>query len=134
VRLHRSARTCPKSRKLLCERIREEGWTVKEAAEAAGVSVRTVYKWLARYNGEGEAGLLDRSSRPNTTPVQVSHDRVGAIVGLRRLRMTGAQIAGALGMPLSTVGAVLRRVGLGQLRSLEPRSHPTATSVGIRGS
>ncbi len=67
---------------------------------------------------------MDRASRPGTTPVQVPYDRVAAIVGLRRLRMTGAQIAGALAMPLSTVGAVLRRGGLGHLRSLEPEEPP----------
>ncbi|MGH2686857.1 MAG: IS481 family transposase [Actinomycetota bacterium] len=124
MKIHGSARTCPKSRKLLCQRIRERGWTVQEATEAAGVSVQTGYKWLARYQAEGEAGLVDRTSRPNTTQVQTPNDRVAAIVGLRQLRMTGAQIAEALAMPLSTVGEVLRRVGLGQLRSLEPEEPP----------
>lgn len=82
MRLHANARTCPKSRKLLCERVRHEGWTVKEAARAAGVSERTAYKWLARYDAEGRAGLLDRPSRPQSTPVRVPEDRVSAIAGL----------------------------------------------------
>jgi len=124
VRLHANARSCPKSRTLLCRRVRHERWTVREAAEAAGISERTAHKWLARYDTEGEAGLVDRPSTPGTVPISVPEDRVAAIAGLRRLRMTGAQIAGCLHMPLSTVGAVLRRIGLGQLRSLQPDEPP----------
>jgi transposase InsO family protein len=124
VRLHGNARTCPKSRKLLCERVRLEGWTISEAAQAAGVSERTAHKWLARYDHLGEAGLIDRSSRPHSTPVRVTEDRISAIAGLRRLRMTGAQIAQALGMPTSTVATVLRRLGIGRLKDLEPEEPP----------
>ena len=124
MRLHANARTCPKSRKLLCERVRVEGWNVRNAAEAAGISERTAYKWLARFDRDGEAGLLDRSSRPLTTPVCVGEDRIRSIAALRRLRLTGVQIAEALGMPASTVGLVLRRLGLGSLRSLEPEEPP----------
>lgn len=109
---------------VLCERVRSQGWTVTAAADAAGVSKRTVFKWLARYKAEGRGGLVDRTSRPTTIPVRVPEDRVHAIVGLRRLRMTGAQIAAAFHMPLSTVGLVLRRVGLGTLRHLEPEEPP----------
>jgi transposase InsO family protein len=120
VRLHANARTCPRSRTLLCERVRDEGWKVAEAAEAAGVSQRTAHKWLARFDADGEAGLVDRSSRPLSVPVRVPEDRVAAIAGLRRLRMTGTQIGELLGMPLSTVGVILRRLGLARMRDLEP--------------
>jgi transposase InsO family protein len=92
--------------------------------EAAGVSERTAYKWLRRYDRDGEAGLLDRSSRPGWTPVRVPEDRVSAIAGLRRLKMTGAQIAGALSMLASTVATVLRRLGMGKLKHLEPEEPP----------
>lgn len=124
MRLHGNARTCPKSRKLLCERVRLEGWAVGQAAQAAGVTERTGFKWLARYDREGEAGLMDRSSRPHVTPVAVPEDRISAIAGLRRLRMTGDQIAQALSMPVSTVATVLRRLGIGRLRDLEPEEPP----------
>jgi transposase InsO family protein len=124
VRLHGNARTCPKSRKLLCERVRLEGWTVLRAAQAAGVSERTAYKWLGRYDRDGEAGLIDRSSRPRSTPAGVPEDRIATIAGLRRLRMTGAQIAEALGMPTSTIATVLRRLGIGRLKDLEPEEPP----------
>ena len=124
MRLHGNARTCPNSRMLLCERVRVEGWTVQEAAEAVGVSERTAYKWLARYERGGEAELVDRSSRPRCTPSGLPEDRISAIAGLRRLRMTGVQIAEVLGMPVSTVSLVLRRLGLGKLRNLEPEEPP----------
>jgi hypothetical protein len=134
VRLHGNARTCPRSRKLLCERVREQGCRVREAAEAAGISERTASKWLARYDAEGEAGMVDRTSRPSTIPVRVPEDRVTAIAGLRRLRMTGAQIAEALSMPLSTVGLVLRRIGLGSLRHLEPEEPEPLRAAPSRGA
>src|SRR5690349_23751535 len=70
MNVHSRARTCPASRVLLVQRIREECWEPAEAAEASGVSVRTAYKWLARYREEGAAGLKDRSSRPRRMPTR----------------------------------------------------------------
>jgi transposase InsO family protein len=102
----------------------EAGWSLAEAAEAAGVSDRTAAKWLARWRAEGEAGLLDRSSAPRRVPGRTPRLRVEAIEALRRLRMTGAEIAELLEMPLSTVSAVLRRIGLGKLSRLDPLEPP----------
>jgi transposase InsO family protein len=119
MKLHANARTCPKSRRLIVARV-ESGWSLTEAAAAAGVSGRTAAKWLARWRGEGEAGLLDRSSAPRRVPRRTPAGRVEAIVVLRRLRMTAAEIAELLSMALSTVSAVLRRVGLGKLSRLDP--------------
>ena len=123
MQLHANARTCPKSRRLIVARI-ESGWSLAEAAAAAGVSERTVSKWLARWRAEGEAGLLDRSSAPKRVPHRTPSLRVEAIVALRRLRMTAAEIAELLSMALSTVSAVLRRVGLGKLSRLDPPEPP----------
>jgi transposase InsO family protein len=69
-------------------------------------------------------GLLDRSSAPKSIPQRTPDELVEAIVLLRRLRMTGAEIAFCLGMALSTVSAVLQRVGLGKLSRLEPPEPP----------
>ena len=123
MRLHRNARLTPSGRLLLCARVIDEGWTVAEAADAAGCSERTGFKWLARYRSEGEAGLLDRSSRPHAitaTPKQ----RVAVIEQLRRLRFTAQRIADVLQMAVSTVSAVLKRIGLGRLALLEPPEPP----------
>src|SRR5829696_8563894 len=119
MKLHANARTCPKSRRLLVERV-AAGWSLAEAAAAAGVSDRTAAKWLARWRAEGRAGLVDRSSAPKRVPHRTPELRVEAIVALRRLRMTAAEIAELLSMALSTVSAVLRRVGLGKLSRLDP--------------
>jgi transposase InsO family protein len=95
-----------------------------EAAEAAGITDRTARRWLARWRAEGPAGLFDRSSAPKRIPHKTPSERVAQIVRLRRLRWTGAQIATALGMALSTVSAVLKRVGLGKRSRLEPPEPP----------
>ena len=121
MKLHGNARTCPHSRLLMVRRVEQEGWTLAAAAEAAGVSVRTVSKWLRCYRVEGEDGLIDRSSAPRSIPHRTPEERVQAIAALRRLRMTAAEIAEVLAMPLSTVSAVLSRIGLGKRSRLEPR-------------
>jgi transposase InsO family protein len=123
MKLHANARTCPNSRRLMVERV-GAGWSLAEAAAAAGVSERTAAKWLGRWRAEGEAGLVDRSSAPKRVPHRTPASRVEAIVALRRLRMTAAEIAELLSMALSTVSAVLRRVGLGKRSRLDPPEPP----------
>ena len=124
MKLHANARTCPNSRRLLVERVLAEKWSVTAAAEAAGVSERTAFRWLARWRSEGQAGLADRSSAPKRIPHRTPADRVRAIERLRRLWMTAAEIAEVLMMALSTVSAVLRRIGLGRRSRLEPPEPP----------
>jgi transposase InsO family protein len=124
MKLHANARTCPNSRRLLVERIVVQRWSVTAAAEAAGVSERTAFRWLARWRVEGEPGLFDRSSAPKRIPHRTRPERVQAIERLRRLWMTAAEIAELLTMPISTVSAVLRRIGLGKRSRLEPPEPP----------
>jgi transposase InsO family protein len=108
----------------MVHRVLEQGWSRTEAAEAAAVSERTCSKWISRYQAEGRAGLLDRSSAPRSIPHRTPEELVQVVVSLRKLRMTGAEIAVCLGMALSTVSAVLLRVGLGKLSRLEPPELP----------
>ena len=124
MKLHGNARTCPKSRRLLVERIEGPSWSVPEAAHAAGVSERTAYRWLRRWREEGMRGLMDRSCAPARIPHRTSPQREQAIQALRRLRMTAAEIAEVLGMAISTVSAVLRRIGLGKRSRLSPPEPP----------
>jgi transposase InsO family protein len=124
MKIHGNARTCPKSRKLLVERVLSQGWSVMAAAAAAGVSERTVWRWVRRWREEGEPGLLDRSCRPRRSPRQLAAAKVEAIRSLRKLRMTGVQIAEVLGLALSTVSAWLKRIGLGKRSRLEPPEPP----------
>jgi transposase len=94
---------------------------MQDAAQAAGLSVRTGYRWLARERGEGSAGLRDRSSRAHRIRHRTSRLRADRIERLRRRRLTAAQIAARVAMPRSTVAAVLKRRGLEQLSRLAPK-------------
>jgi transposase InsO family protein len=115
MKLHANAALSQSGRRLLVERVLVEGWTTRSAASAAGISVRCARKWISRYRAEGESGLLDRSSAPHRVANRTPADRVAVIVLLRGLRMTAAEIAETLSMPLSTVSVVLRRQGIGKL-------------------
>lgn len=119
---HANARLSLKGRELLVDRIGAAGWSLMEAAEAAGISERTARKWLGRYRSEGQAGLLDRSSAPNTVANRTDEQTIQAIAALRRLRFTGPEIAEVLDRPLSTVSGILTRIGMGRLGriGLEP--------------
>jgi len=122
MNVHKKARMTFHGRLLLVERVREIGWRVVDAAMAAGVSERAAYAWLARYRDGGERALHDRSSAPARSPSRLPADVVATIERLRRQRWSGPRIARALGRPGSTVGTVLRRLGLGRLSALEPTS------------
>ena len=106
----------------MCARVRYEHWTIEAAATAAGVSERCCYTWLARFDA-GEP-MTDRSSRPHTTPTKTTAETEKVIEELRRLRWTSTRIAATLGMPTSTVCAVLNRLGLNRLWRLEPPEPP----------
>jgi transposase InsO family protein len=122
MKMHANARLSLKGRELLIERVENAGWSLSAAAEAAGISDRTARKWLARSRAEGRDGLLDRSSAPWVVANRTDERRVQVIAALRRLRMTGAEIAEALDMALSTVSGILTRIGMGKLGrvGLEP--------------
>lgn len=112
--LHGNAALSWSGRRELARRVVVDGWTLRAAAEAAGVSVRCARKWVGRYRA-GDAVLLDRSSAPRRVANRTEPERVAVIVKLRRLRMTAAEIAETLSMPLSTVSGILTRLGLGRL-------------------
>lgn len=103
----------------MCERVLSEGWSVRDAASALGISERRAYEWLRRRRSGGT--LADRSSRPHRSPRQVSGEMEAQIELLRRARRTGAEIAEQLGVPRSTVYGVLKRKGLSRLSVLEPK-------------
>jgi transposase len=118
MKLHANAPLGPRGRSIMVSRVLEQGWSVSGAASAAGVSDRTCWKWLARFRKEGELGLVDRSSEPVVVANRTDELRVQAIAAIRRLRFTGPEIAEILGMPLSTVSGILKRVGMGKLGRL----------------
>jgi transposase InsO family protein len=118
MKMHANARLSLKGRELLIDRVENAGWSLSAAAEAAGISDRTARKWIARYRADGRDGLLDRSSAPSVVANRTEDGRVEVIAALRRLRMTGAEIAETLDMALSTVSGILTRIGMGKLGRL----------------
>ena len=120
MQVHARAALSPIGRRRVVDRVRGQGWSVTAAAEAAGVTERTVYRWLARFRVHGASGLVDRRPVPRRVPARTPADRVTAICELRQLRLTAAEISERLAMPLSTVSIVLKREGLGKRSRLEP--------------
>jgi transposase InsO family protein len=107
-------------RALLVQRVRQEQWSPALAAAAAGVSVRTTYKWLRRHRVGGPPALEDASSRPHRVPHRTSSDLTARILAARYERRTAWAIAVQLQIPRSTVAAVLARAGLNRLSRLTP--------------
>src|SRR5688572_28984910 len=117
---HKHARLTPRGRALVVRRVLEEGWTVAAAAEAAGVSRRTAYKWLGRFKAEGAAGLLDRSSRPRYSARACSAVELQGFEQRRRQRIPLWRIAREAGRSLATLSRHMQRLGLSRLTSLQP--------------
>jgi transposase InsO family protein len=115
--LHGNAALSWSGRRELARRVVEQGWTLRAAAGAAGVSVRCAQRWVGRYRA-GDRELRDRSSAPRRVANRTCPQRVAVIAKLRCLRMTAAEIAETLGMPLSTVSGILTRIGMGRLGRL----------------
>jgi transposase InsO family protein len=117
---HANATLTPITRLRLARLVVERGWTYAAAAKMFMVSPRTAKKWADRYRIEGVAGMADRSSRPRTSPTRTDHEVVRRIVRLRwRHRLGPVQIAGRLGIPASTVHAVLVRCRINRLSHLD---------------
>ena len=120
MNLHQNARLTPRGRELLVKRVIVDGLRPIEAAQAAGVSPPTAYKWLRRYRQAGWDGLQDRSSRPRRSPRSTPERLIEEIIERRKERQTYRHIAQELGIGESTVGRWLARHGLNRLASLEP--------------
>jgi len=117
---HKNARLTVHGRTLLVRRVLEQGLRPEEAAQAAGVSVRTAYKWLKRYREEGPAGLSNRSSRPQHCPHAIPPEDQEKVIEARKCRQTYQQISQRLHIGRSTIARLLGRAGLNRLSSLEP--------------
>ncbi|MEV4669806.1 IS481 family transposase [Microbacterium sp. LWO12-1.2] len=117
---HANAALTPRARLRLARLIVDDRWTAVVAAKMFMVSPVTARKWAARYRAEGVAGMSDRSSRPRAMPTKTAPETVKRIVQLRwRRRLGPAQIAGELGLPASTVHAVLVRCRINRLSRID---------------
>ena len=114
--VHKNARSCPASRTLLFRRVSEQGWSVRAASEAVGISDRRGREWIRRAT-RGES-LMDRSSRPSSVSM-ISAEQRQRIVDLRRQWLTVRQIASVVGVGSSTAARICRAAGLGRLKQLD---------------
>jgi len=118
---HPMARLTPLSRERLIRRHLEERHSLKALAAEAGISLRTAYKWLARYRAGGHTSLADRRSVRRTQRRTLDPQQLQQALDLRHQRCTLRRIAKVLGAPLSTVGRVMKALGLGRLRNLDSK-------------
>lgn len=118
--IHKNAVLTPTGREILVRRVLDEGQTPMAVATAMGVCVRTVRKWVRRFQTDGVAGLQDHSSRPHRSPRRTSASIAEQVAALRRQRRTGGEIAAAVGRSKATVFRILGRLGMNRLKSLEP--------------
>ena len=117
---HANAALTPRARLRLARLIVDDRWPIPRAAERYDVSWRTANKWAERYRTEGPAGMNDRSSRPHRQPNRTPPPVVRKIVHLRwKQRLGPVEIGDRLGIPSSTVHAVLVRCGVNRLSHVD---------------
>jgi putative transposase len=116
--------------------------TTIELAARYGISRKTAYKWIDRYEAAGPAGLADRSRAPHTHGRAMAADQRTAILALRRahprwgpkkLRQILSERAPGQPWPaVSTMGDLLHREGLSAPRRRQrypvPRTQPLAAA------
>ncbi|MEV8510678.1 IS481 family transposase, partial [Actinoplanes sp. NPDC051475] len=118
--LHRNAALTPRARLRLARLVVDEGWPVAQAARRYEVSWRTAKRWAQRYAEFGAEAMNDQSSRPHHSPARTRQPLVRKIVHLRwKQRLGPVQIGGRLGVPASTVHAVLTRCRLNRLSHID---------------
>lgn len=142
MNIHKNARLTPLRREEMARDVVEGRLSKADAARTYGVTAKVVARWVERFRIEGSVGMLDRSSRPKTSPKRTEAAVADAIVALRRQRLTGKHIAMQTGVSEATVNRVLARAGLARLKDLEPAepvrrygaSIPASSSISISRS
>jgi transposase InsO family protein len=120
---HANAALTPRQRLRLGRAVVEDGWSIAYAAAMFQVAWPTAKKWAVRYRQAGPAGMVDRSSRPHRCPRRTARPLVRKIVHLRwHQRLGPVEIATRLGVPASTVYAVLRRCRINRLSHIDRRT------------
>jgi transposase InsO family protein len=118
---HRNARLTVHGRRLLVQRVREKGMPVAHVARAMGISRQCAHRWVGRFDAEGEAGLVDRSSRPRRMPTRTAAEIEAVVLAARAEHRRGQDWLGPeLGVPARTVSRILRRHGVPRLAVCDP--------------
>jgi transposase InsO family protein len=118
---HANSRLSLYGRRLLIERVIDQGRPVAHVAKELGVSRQCAHRWVARFRAQGEAGLGERSSRPRRCPRRTTFEVEQQVLELRHRKRRGQDWIGAeLGVPARTVSAILRRHQVPYLRECDP--------------
>ena len=118
---HRNARLTFHGRCLLVHRVRVLEMPVAHVAKAMGVSRQCAHRWIVRFDREGEAGLVDRSSRPHRSPTRSPAEVEDRVLAARREHRRGQDWLGPeLGIPARTVSRILRRHDVPRLAECDP--------------
>ena len=117
---HKNAPLTAVSRERLARMVVEDGLKLGSAAARFSVSWKTAAKWVKRYRESGSAGLVDRSSRPHSSPRQINFHLSEQVLALRRGHMPGYEIARRTGLSPASVSRILRRAKLSRWRDLNP--------------
>jgi transposase InsO family protein len=117
---HANAALTPRHRLRLGRAVVEDGWSIAYAAAVFNVAWPTAKRWADRYRLEGPAGMVDRSSRPHSSPRRTPQPVVRKIVHLRwKQRLGPVAIADRVGCAPSTAHAVLRRCRINRLSHVD---------------
>jgi len=122
MNIHKNARMTPFGRLRIIREVVDKGIGAREAAALAGISQRTLYKWLGRFKEEGQKGLSDRRSRPHRVRCALTARQKDSIQRLRRERRTYREICQKVRAPLSTVARYATCIGLNRLPPLQPQA------------
>jgi transposase InsO family protein len=120
---HANAALTPRARLRLARLVVDDGWPIALAARRYDVSWPTAKRWADRYAAMGGEAMADRSSRPHRIANKTPQHRVRKVVHLRwKKRLSPIEIGALLGMPASTVHAVLTRCRLNRLSHVDIRT------------
>ncbi|MBO9127828.1 MULTISPECIES: IS481 family transposase [unclassified Rhizobium] len=120
MNIHKNARLTPRRREEMACAVLGGKLSKAQAARVNGVSPKIVARWAERFGASGRAAMMDRSSRPTSSPRQTHGGVVEQILHLRRQRLTGKHIAMETGVSPATVSRVLRRAGLSRMKDIDP--------------
>jgi len=118
--IHKNARLSFRSREILVQHVVVGKMTLKAAAAAFSVTVKTAAKWVRRYQALGGTGLYDRSSRPHRSPRRLPQTVTEHVIHLRRSHTPGYEIARRTAVSPASISRILRRVRLSRWRDLHP--------------
>lgn len=115
------------------------GHSISELSRTFGISRKTAYKWLERFEGKGREGLADGSRAPHHSPQGIDQEKAAAIVAVRQAHphWGARKIVRSLMRTqpkepwpaASSIGDLLKREGLIQGRQGRRKTPPSSAPL-----